>query len=197
MPYARKKRLIHHLKQLPADIILVDIGPGTHYHSLDFFLMADYHLAVATVDPTSVMDLYRFIKLAAIRMVLSSFVSRGAIADALADRDFSSVTEVLEAAGQAEEGADRIGREVLKGFNPDLILNRVSGRWQVNTLKLKSLLQEYVGGDLNALGEIPEDEAVQSSVRAFLPVVDYAPASPAAGAFSRIADRFLDKLKGG
>jgi flagellar biosynthesis protein FlhG len=65
MPYAKKKRLIRHLKDLPADIVVVDIGAGTGYHALDFFLMADCHVTVATPDPTSVLDLYRFIKLAA------------------------------------------------------------------------------------------------------------------------------------
>lgn len=195
MPYARKRRLIRHLKRFPADVVLVDVGPGTNFHSLDFFLMADRHVVVATADPTSVLDLYRFIKLAAIRRVLSAFVARGAIAEALVDRDFSSVGEVLEAAGRAEEDAREAGRQVLKDFNPCLILNRVSGRWRVNTGKLKLLLKEYVGGELGTLGEIPEDEAVERSVRAYLPVSEYAPASPAAAAFGRLADRILDQLK--
>src|SRR5579885_467744 len=35
MPYAKKKRLIRHLKDMPADVILVDIGACTNYHALD------------------------------------------------------------------------------------------------------------------------------------------------------------------
>jgi len=46
--------------------VVLDIGAGTSYHALDFFLMADIHLAVATPEPTAILDLYRFIKLAAI-----------------------------------------------------------------------------------------------------------------------------------
>ncbi len=88
MPYAKKKQLFRHLKNLQAEVIIVDIGAGTSYHALNFFLMADHHVTVATPDPTSVLDLYRFIKLAAIRRVLSSFLARGAMADALSDRDF-------------------------------------------------------------------------------------------------------------
>ena len=81
LPHARKKRLIRHLQKLDADIILVDVGAGTSYHALDFFLLADYFLAVATPDPTSVLDLYRFIKLAAIRKVLSAFLARDPVAE--------------------------------------------------------------------------------------------------------------------
>jgi flagellar biosynthesis protein FlhG len=39
---------------------VVDIGAGTSYHAFDFFLMADHYVTVATPDPTSVLDLYRF-----------------------------------------------------------------------------------------------------------------------------------------
>ena len=53
LPFAKKQRLIKHFRRVDADIILIDIGAGTNYHSLDFFLMADYYLTVATPDPTS------------------------------------------------------------------------------------------------------------------------------------------------
>ncbi len=196
MPFAKKKRLIRHLKELSADIIVVDVGAGTSYHALDFFLMGDAHLAVATADPTSVLDLYRFIKLAAIRRVLSAFLARDEIAEILSERDFSSVEEVLEAAGKTGEAGQAQAADLLKGFRPGLILNRMSGRSRVNTLQLKNLLQSYVGGDLAMLGEIPEDEAVEQSVRRYLPVVDHAPASPAAAAFNRLADALLLDLRG-
>lgn len=196
MPFAKKKRLIRHLKELSADIIVVDVGAGTSYHALDFFLMGDVHLAVATADPTSVLDLYRFIKLAAIRRVLSAFLARDEIAEILSERDFASVEEVLEAAGKTGEAGQTQAADLLKGFRPCLILNRMSGRSRVNTLQLKNLLQSYVGGDLAMLGEIPEDEAVEQSVRRYLPVVDHAPASPAAAAFNRLADALLLELHG-
>ena len=41
MPYAKKKQLFRHLKNLQAEVIIVDIGAGTSYHALNFFLMAD------------------------------------------------------------------------------------------------------------------------------------------------------------
>jgi flagellar biosynthesis protein FlhG len=118
MPYAKKKRLIRHLKDLRADVVVVDIGAGTSYHALDFFLMADHHVTVATPDPTSVLDLYRFIKLAAIRRVLSSFLARDAMAEALSDRDFSSVEEVLEVAGQTDAAGRVIAETTLRAFPP-------------------------------------------------------------------------------
>ncbi len=191
MPYGTKKRLIGHFKDVVADIIVVDIGAGTSYHALDFFLMGDRQLAVATPDPTSVLDLYRFIKLAAIRRVLSAFLSRDAITQALSERDFSSIEEVLEVAGQTNEAGRATAEATLHHFQPCLILNRVSGRSRVNVLQLKKLLKHYVGGDLAMLGEIPDDQAMERSVRAYHPVVEADPDSPAARALGRITDALL------
>jgi flagellar biosynthesis protein FlhG len=172
MPYAKNKQLIRHLKNLQAEVVIVDIGAETSYHALDFFLMADHHVTVATPDPTSVLDLYRFIKLAAIRRVLSSFLARGAMADALSDRDFSSVEDVV---GQTDETSRGVAETALRTFHPTLILNRLSGRAQVNVATLKKILQEYIGGDLTLLGEIPDDPAMERAVRSYLPVVDREP----------------------
>lgn len=194
MPYAKKKRLIRHLKDLQTDVVIVDIGAGTSYHALDFFLMADQHVTVATPDPTSVLDLYRFIKLAAIRRVLSSFLARGAMADALSDRDFCSVDEVLQAAGQTDEASRLVAETTLRTFQPALILNRLSGRAHVNVAALKKLLAEYIGGHLTLLGEIPDDPAMERAVRGYLPVADREPTSPAAMALAAIADTLLTRM---
>jgi flagellar biosynthesis protein FlhG len=196
MPYSKKKRLIRNFQELDTDIIVADIGAGTNYHALDFFLMADHHVAVATPDPTSVLDLYRFIKLAAIRRVLSSFLARDAMAEALSDRDFCSVEEVLDVAGKTDEAGRGIAETSLRTFQPALILNRVAGRSRVNVLQLRKLLKEYVGGDLTLLGEIPDDPAMERAVRSYLPVTELEPTAPASVALGHIADTLLQRIAG-
>jgi MinD-like ATPase involved in chromosome partitioning or flagellar assembly len=109
-------------------------------------------------------------------------------------RDFSSVAEVFETVGQVDEISQEMAKKALAEFKPCLILNRVSGSQQFNTGKRRMLLKEYVGGDLENLGELPEDSNVGRSVRSFLPVVDFAPASAASEAFNRIADLFLKRV---
>ena len=195
LQHAKKKRLIRHLQKLDADIILVDVGAGTSYHTLDFFLLADHFLAVATPDPTSVLDLYRFIKLAAIRKVLTSFLARDPIAEALLSRDFHSITEVLEAVGRTSESGVAVAEQALHGFKPALILNRTTPKSRINTLHLQNLLKQYVGADLSVLGRIPEDPHVQQSILKYLPVVDLSPQSPAAQAFDQIAENVLKLVR--
>ena len=194
MSYSQKKRLIRSFQDIHADVIIVDIGAGTSYHALDFFLMADHDVVVATPDPTSVLDLYRFIKLAAIRRVLSMFLMREVMAEGLANRDYSSVEEVLEVAGKTDESGRTLAASTLGAFQPALVLNRVSGRARVNVPQLRKLLKEYVGGDLLLLGQIPDDPAMEQAVRAYVPVVHHAPSSPCAAALTKTAEALIQLL---
>ncbi len=195
LQHAKKKRLIRHLQKLDADIILVDVGAGTSYHTLDFFLLAEHFLAVATPDPTSVLDLYRFIKLAAIRKVLSVFLARDPIAEALLSKDFHSVSDVLEAVGRTNESGVAIAQHALEKFRPALILNRMTPKSRINTLHLQHLLKQYVGTELSVLGNIPDDRHVQQSILKYLPVVEFAPNAPAALAFDQVAENVLEIVK--
>lgn len=180
MAYARKKRLMKHFQDLQAEIVVIDIGAGANYHALDFFLMADIHVAVANPEPPAVLDLYRFIKLAAIRRVLSCFLSRSPMSDALSNRDFTSVEEVMDVAGVTDAEGRNIAAAALQSFRPGLIINRATGGSHVNVLYLRKILHQYIGGDLTLLGKIPDDPAVGQAIRNFLPVIEAAPTSSAA-----------------
>ncbi len=196
MPYARKKRLIKHFREIQADVIVIDVGAGTSHHALDFFLMADIHLAVATPEPTSALDLYRFIKLAAIRRVLAHFLTHSPIADVLSNRDFATMEELMTVAGAADEEGRRAADSALRSFRPGLVANRATGGSQLNLFQLRRLLYQYVGGDLTLLSSIPEDPAVPRAVRRFLPVVEVDPASPASRGLGRLAGSVVRLIEG-
>jgi flagellar biosynthesis protein FlhG len=134
-----------------------------------------------------VLDLYRFIKLAAIRRVLACFLARSSMSEVLSNKDFASVEEVMDVAGATDaEGRDK-ATAALRSFRPGLIVNRVSSGSQVNVLYLRKILHQYVGGDLTLLGEIPDDPAGSQAVRKFLPVIEAAPTSEAAKSFLAIS----------
>ena len=185
--HTKKQRLLRQLKNLDADIVILDCAPGTNYHTLDFFLSADLHITVATPDPTSVIEVYRFIKLAAIRKVITHLTGRlnGDIRRTLINQEFSSIQEVLEAFGQTDEVQNAEALTILKDFCPYFILNRVHDKAKFSTSSLQQVLLKFLGTDLVVLGEIPEDDEVTRAVRNYLPVLDRAPHSPASTALTQ------------
>ena len=60
--YAQKVKLINAITNLPFDYILLDVGPGTHFNTLDFFLSTPDGLFVATPEPTAIENTFRFVK---------------------------------------------------------------------------------------------------------------------------------------
>ncbi len=192
MRFARKKRLIRSLKRIECDLIIIDVGAGTSFHTLDFFLAADTYITITTTEPAAILDLYRFVKLAAIRKVLSGFIGYGRISETLAHQDFSSIDQVLAAVEHTDPESRKKAEQIVRDFAPLLIMNRTTGRTRTSVQRLKLTLRQYVGCDVATLGEIPEDQAVARAIRAYMPVSEYAPASPAAGSLAKIAEKLAE-----
>ena len=78
------------------------------------------------------LDLYRFIKLAAIRRVLACFLARSPMSEVLSNRDFTSVEEVMDVAGATDSKGRDVAAATLHSFRPGLIVNRASDSSQVD-----------------------------------------------------------------
>ena len=193
MPYVSKQRLMRHIVKLEADVVLLDVGAGTNLHALDFFMLADLQICVATPEPASTLDAYRFVKLAALRKTLSGFLSQDTVRRTLSKRSFETLEEVLQQAEQADPGARRAAEETLDNFRPALVVNQSRGS-KLNTRKLEQLLRTFGGVELQVLGTIPADGTVPDAVRAYMPVCEWAPESPAARAFQQTADALLEHI---
>ena len=194
--YATKQRLARHLRKLAVDIVVLDIGAGANLHCLDFFLLADLYLLVTNPDPTAIFDAYKFIKLAAIRKVLSQFLARSEFGQALAKNDYHSIDALLDVAEQNNTESREAAAAVLRDFKPMLIVNRVGPtRGYFDALQLQTVLKQYVGSDLEMLGQIPEDDRVIASVRGYMPICFDDSDAASAAALNDIARNIVRRVK--
>ncbi len=195
MTYQEKQRLFSGLSKIDAEILLLDVGAGTSYHVLDFFMYSDIQICAALPEPAAIMDFYNFLQLATIRKALSSFMSHSEVSNSLKRNKFSSLKEVLDLAEATEAGARIKAQEALKYFNPLLITNKISKNSRLNQMKLQSMTSKYLGISLPNLGEIPDDSAVIEAAKNFMPICEYNPASQAARAFGQIAEKLSKVLE--
>ncbi|MBN2297717.1 MAG: AAA family ATPase [Deltaproteobacteria bacterium] len=75
IPFMRKKKLLENLRKLGADYIILDLGGGTDYNTLDFFLAADTGIVVTTLDQPAYIEAYAFIKTALQRKLRGLFMA--------------------------------------------------------------------------------------------------------------------------
>ena len=129
-----------------------------------------------------------FLKVASLYKVLIAFPSRErtVLRRALDGQDFSSAQEILNTLQRIEESKRVVAENALSEFVPALVLNRVSSDSTDSELYVRRLLRIFLGRDIQLLGKIPHDEAVEQSIRNFIPVVDAAPRSPVAQAFAQL-----------
>ena len=204
LSFQEKQRLFRSLETIDTDVLLIDVGAGTNYHALDFFMFSDIQLCVTTPDPTSIMDFYTFLQLATIRKALSSFLSLSDVGTALKENSFDSLGEVFTMAEAIRPGAKEQAQQALRNFNPLLIVNKVGTGTRLNLMKLRKMTDNYLGIYLPDLGEIPYDREVDASLKAFLPVAEYAPNTPAATALTdcsvklgKVIDLYRSKRRAG
>jgi len=72
LEHAQKLKIEKAIKGLPYDLILLDLGAGTHFNTLDFFLTSNDNLLILTPEPTSVENAFRFIRTAYLRIIKRS-----------------------------------------------------------------------------------------------------------------------------
>ena len=83
MPYAQKVKLIREIKNIEADFILLDLGAGTSYNTLDYFTLANDGIVITTFEKPSIMNTLSFLKNFVFRIVLKEVKKNSMVAELL------------------------------------------------------------------------------------------------------------------
>ncbi|NRA00759.1 MAG: helix-turn-helix domain-containing protein [Myxococcales bacterium] len=196
--YARMRKLLRHIRRLPVDHVFLDLGAGSAFNVLDFFLAAHRGILVVVPEPTSIENTYHFMKAAffrglrtaardcevrqSVNQVLSERVSRGM-------RSPSDLVDAIR--GIDEHAAKRIEAQA-NAFTPMLIVN------QARTVEHRRIghdiaiaCREYLGTELEFVGALERDECVRVAVSKSKPVVELFPRCD----FSRDLSALVDRLR--
>jgi flagellar biosynthesis protein FlhG len=197
LKYAQKQKLLRSLLSQSADYLILDLGAGTSFNTLDFFIIADHALLVVLPEPTSVENAYRFVKTAFFRK-LQNAESRYGIQDlvegALSTREggLRTLHDVVEQVRRkAPSDAERLERE-LAAFRVRLVVNqaRTDSDARVGTAMV-SAWKKFFGIDMDDLGALRYDDEAWKAVRKRKPVLIEQPDSPVSQGLQRIATRIL------
>ncbi|MDH3881360.1 MAG: AAA family ATPase, partial [Desulfobacteraceae bacterium] len=75
--YAQKLKLIRAINKLSYDYIIIDLGSGTHFNTLDFYLISNRGILITTPEPVSIENMFRFIKSIYFRKLKAVFKDYG------------------------------------------------------------------------------------------------------------------------
>ncbi len=194
---SQKKNLIKKLFSLDCDYLIVDLGAGTNYNTIDFFLASGQGIIVTTPALTATLNAYVFIKHSIFRIMDSSF-RRKTVARSYIDRlkEDSSliqkiyIPKILETIKKEDPESYSRFETKIRHFSPLLVLNMVEDpRQAAIAAKLRRSCREYLGLDMEHLGVIYRDELQNIALNSRLPIITYKPRSVLSQAVFRIADK--------
>jgi flagellar biosynthesis protein FlhG len=193
---ARTQVLADQLRQLQADWVVVDLGPGLAGPTLELFLEADIGLIVAVPDPTSIELMHRFVKAAFLKHLERSGLAHLAQLCSREPLDYEggtpSALEIYFAAVEAE--APDLGelRSAILRFAPHLVINSARSKSDMELGRaVASAARRRLGVPVRYLGHLEYDEAVWASTRRRRPLLIEHPETRIAKCFERIARGLL------
>ncbi|MFC1551756.1 MinD/ParA family protein [Candidatus Latescibacterota bacterium] len=178
IPFQSKLRLQRHLEQLEADYILIDLGAGSNFNTLDFFIMSNEGFVVCNPEPTAKINAYSFLKSVVYRIIEREFKRGTRIYDLIIKEGKNNksgslaIPELIKRIHSVDmESAERI-RDLLTQFRPKFILNRLRRFNQEREgLQFAGLTEKYLGVSLEYLGMVRDDSHVVDSSELMMPFV--------------------------
>ena len=172
LPHAQKQKILNKLRQLPADYVILDLGAGTSFNTLDFFLAADVGILTVLPEPTSIENAYRFIKSAFYRKLKNIehlFNARSYIDATMNRKNDLGIKTPADLVRSLEEQYPEVGtniRNEIAKFEFKLVLNQA--RTEADSeigFGIRNVCKKYFGMNIDYLGYLEYDSAVWQSVR--------------------------------
>ena len=162
--YAQKVKVIRAIKKLSYDYIFIDLGSGTHYNTLDFFLISNEGIIVTTPEPISVENMFRFLKSIYLRRVKSVLKNYGLniicqeYLNRLKDSPVKSFSQIMHFVKQYDAENNANIEKCIKDQKIKLILNQF--RWQVDKNfghELTKICNKHLYFNYHFLGSVSSD----------------------------------------
>ena len=181
------------------DILVLDLGAGTHVSILDFFLLSNQGIIVTAPAVTAVLNAYVFLKNTVYRLMTTSFKR-----DSKARKYLNKLR--VDGSGPQKMYIPRILPEIqkidrvsyiaftakLEKLRPRIIMNMVDEPKDAElSMKIRRSCEEYLDVKLEHLGIMYRDSLQDTALAARLPVTLYKPQSVLAQAVYRISEKVL------
>jgi flagellar biosynthesis protein FlhG len=196
--HSQKEKFLRHVRMLPVDHVLLDLGAGTNYNVLDFFLAAQRRIVVVVPEPTSIENGYHFLKAAffrSLRSVARNVTVQAALSRVLDERikrRVRSPLDLIAGVMDVDREAGRLLRDHATDFAPQLIVNQVRNDEQRALAdKIVQVCREHMGTRIEKLGTLDHDQHVADAIQSRKPVLQLHPHCRFARNLRSIVDQIL------
>ncbi len=200
LPPHQMTDLLTHARMLDADYVIFDLGAGTSFNTLDFFLASEIGLVALLPEPTSIENGYRFIKSAYFRYLYNCphladiHPLIEAAMDPKNELNIKSPSELFREVSQSyPDMAIRLKKEI-ETFQPKLIMNQARTQTDIDIgSSVKTVSKKYFGIEMDYLGFLEYDSCVWQAVRRKKPLMLEFPNSKLVSAIEKITENLITR----
>lgn len=171
LPYTQKVKLFQAIKRLPYEYILLDLGAGSSFNTLDFFWISNNGIFITTPEPTSIENTYRLIRSLCTRKIKRILKNNklGPWVDEALDRKRktfgASPAELVAMVKQNEPETGEFLEKRLQAFQFKLVVNKLRKHDNINLgYQMCRICEKHLGLQMQFLGHICFDNLVHDAV---------------------------------
>jgi flagellar biosynthesis protein FlhG len=183
--FGQKSKLLRHINALDVDHVVLDLGAGSAFNVIDFFLAARKGVLVVVPEPTSVENAYHFLKAAFFRKIKRAEPRdevRKVVKEIMNGGEREAVRTPRDLISKIWSRNPDVGTALVheaSQFRPALIVNRVSHPAHERLGDdMVTAARDYFGIRLQFLGSLPVDRIVERSVSERKPAAEHFPQIP-------------------
>ena len=177
IPYAQKMRLISKVKKLPAEYILLDLGAGTSFNTIDFFRISRYGIIVTRPEYPSIMNMLGFLKHFVLRLIERTLANDQRIHDLLRSSYKQPIAEQRDSLGALgpkiaaiDRDAGKKVEDLCRDFRPRVLFNMGEHPDEIEIARnIDSSLENALSLKVDYFGFIFEDPDVRRSIKKQIP----------------------------
>jgi flagellar biosynthesis protein FlhG len=196
--YTQKLKLFRHIRGLDADYVLLDLGAGTHFNTLDSFLLADKKIMVLLPEITAIENSYYFLKNAFFRQLMRGLGIHGykqLIEDAWKNREqynIASFSQLIDYLRNGSPDMKEMINQELREFGAYIILNRVTTGQEISIGRsVKSICRKYFTVDAKYAGYVEHDPIIPRCINKRQPFMQVCPGTRCAREIEKVTANLL------
>ena len=182
LAHEQKMKVLRSVSKLSYDYILLDLGAGTSFNTIDFFMISNTGMFVTTPEPTSIENIYRLIRsvyFRKIHQVLKAHEFNAVIDEAERRNPRATISNpdlLLYIMNELDPEKGMLLQKALGSFHFKLVLNqlRKQDSHNVGALICK-IIEKHLAVRMHPIGNISFDDCVHNAVCKKVPFIELYP----------------------
>lgn len=178
LTHGQKRSIISNIEKIDADYVLLDLGSGSHFNTLDFFLMSNSGLLVTTPQAPAILNAYGFLKNAVFRLLQQTFSSHKGVSRFLGDivkekqpNATPSIVQIIDGVERISKKAAATAREEIAKLRPSIVVSMADRPEDMEIVQsLRALIEQRLAVKPICLGFLYYDYIVREAVTDTVPL---------------------------